>query len=1056
MRLQLKNEFIVKPAFVSGINPADDNNAGSVRYPKIIDHLMKPKFILYIFLALVFCTFRAKAQDSNSQITASGIIKDSNGKPVEGVSISVQEKTSEKLSSAEGKFEVEAFGNDMLVFKKAGFNTLTRPASELKDAAIVMTASLIDAGDDDDVFIPFGVRKRRYISASISTVKGSELPKLPISSLPNTLAGRLPGLYVQQLGSRPGTDDASFLVRGRSSYNSNQGPLILVDGVERDFINMDVNEVEGISVLKDAASISWYGMRGANGVVYVTTKRGSATSTRVTFDAQGGVQTPVYKTRPLNSYSYAALYNQARINDGGSPQYSQEELTAYQTGSDPVKYPDNNFVDRFLGDAAPIQRYVATVSGGNSFARYFTLLNFYNQAGLLKGDDNPKYQTNANYKKYNFRTNLDLHVTKTLDATIDFGGRVEEIRYPSSGIQTFMSTINTTPANAFPLLYPDGSYGGTAQFSANPLAMLNSNGNTNDLSRTLLATISVKQQLNFLQGLSANALYSYDIVGQYQYGYTQGYAIFGPNSSGDIVQIGSNENTPVTYRNSSFTGNVRSNDFWIGLDYDKSFNLHTFNFSTRLQRRVLSVPNALDQKREGISNRLSYNYKSRYFADIVATYSGSQEFAPGRRFGWFPAISAGWIISDENFFTPVAPIIDYFKLRASYGIVGSDDVSARASAFNNYFNRSASGYVFGTGYTSASGSAEGSLANPYLTWEKAKKASAGFDTRFFKQSLNISFDYFNEVRDDLLTSDILPRTIGQSRVQVNEGKAKYTGIETGLNYTKTFNKVTLGLNGNFTSVKSRILALNEAANLPAYQSEVGGNIGRVAVFNREGDISYQRLFLQADGLFQSQAEIDAAPPQLFSPITRPGDIRYKDLNGDGIVNSQDMAATDYSDVPKGYYGFGISLKYKSFDLSAQFQGVYGRTISINNVINSGSSSNGYLNQFSVDSWTPETASTAIYPRMTLSNRGNNTQQSDFWLRSGDYTRLKVAELGYTVSGLTLKAAHINEMRVYLTGFNLLTFSKMNDLSMDPEIPTSGYNTSYPYVRTFSLGVNLKF
>ncbi|KAA8482720.1 SusC/RagA family TonB-linked outer membrane protein [Arcticibacter tournemirensis] len=1018
---------------------------------------MKSKILIYILLlACVLSGREAAAQDPDNTVTASGILKESNGRPVEGVTILIQETTTENKSLPDGRFSVEATRKDLVIFKKQGYNTVIKPASALNSAVVIMTPSLIDAGDDDDVAIPFGVRKKRNISASISTVSGSDLPRLPISSLPNTLAGRLPGLYVQQMGSRPGTDDASFLVRGRSSYNSNQAPLILVDGVERDFVNMDVNEVETISVLKDAASISWYGMRGANGVVLVTTKRGSATSTKLTFDAQGGVQMPVYKTRPLDSYSYATLFNQAKINDGAAPQYSEADLAAYQSGSDPYKYPNNNYVDRFLGDAAPIQRYVATVSGGNSFAKYFTLLNVYNQTGLLKGDENSKYKTNANYRKYNFRTNLDLHVTKTLDATIDFGGRVEEIRYPSSGIQTFMSTINTTPPNAFPLLNPDGTYGGSNLFSGNPLAMLNSNGNINDLARTLLATISVRQQLNFLKGLSANALYSYDIQGMYQYGYTQNYARFGYDSNGQLVQIGSDENTPVNYKSSAFTGNVRSNDFWIGLDYDKTLGEHIFNFSTRLQRRVLAVPNALDQKREGISNRLSYSFKSKYFADIVATYSGSQEFEPGRRFGWFPAISAGWIISDEDFFKPATSFIDYLKIRGSYGVVGSDDVNVRASAFYNYYNRSSEGYNFGTSYTNANGSSEGSLANPYLTWERAKKASIGFDAKLFKQSVDVSFDYFDEHRDHLLTSDILPRTIGQSRVQVNEGKAKYSGYETALNFRKSFNKVTLGLNGNFTWVESKVLALNEAANLPAFQSEVGGNIGRVAIFNREGDITYQRLFLISEGLFQSQEEIDAAPQQLFSTVTRPGDIRYKDMNDDRIINSQDMVAQNYSDAPKAYYGFGLSLKYRAFDISAQFQGVYGRTISIINVVNSGSSSNGYLNQFSTQSWTPENASTAVYPRMTLNNRGNNTQQSDFWLRSGDYTRLKVAELGYSLSSTGLKSVHINSMRIYLTGFNLLTFSKLNKLDIDPEIPSSGYNTSYPYVRTFALGVNVKF
>ncbi|WP_169303368.1 SusC/RagA family TonB-linked outer membrane protein [Pedobacter cryophilus] len=998
---------------------------------------------------LALSALSSKAQEPDSKVTISGTVKDNQGNAVEGVSIFIQEKASNNLTAKDGKFSISVTGNDVIYFKKQGYNLVQKPALELDGAVVVLTLSLIDAGDDDDVYIPFGIRKKRSVSASISTIKGSELPQLPLSTLTNSLSGRLPGLYIKQSGTRPGTDDASFLIRGRSSYNSGQAPLVLVDGVERDFVNMDLNEIEGISVLKDAASLSWYGMSAANGVVYVTTKRGDAVKTKVTFDAQGGAQTPINITSPLNSFQFANQSNQHALNSGLPLVYDQTALDAYQSGSDLVNYPSNNFVDRFIKDVAPVQRYVATVSGGNAFARYFTLVSLFKQDGLYRGAETPDYNTNSNYKRYNFRTNLDLHINKSLDVKLDVGGRVENLQYNTAGNGTFLNTIYNTPSNAFPLLNQDGTFGGSSLFRNNPLAMLTANGNNNDLSRTLLATVDVKHKLDFiLKGLSANAFYTYDITSAYTYGFNQNYEIYSSTGGGTFERFGNS--TPLQYKSSDFNNNVRGNEFWAGLDYDRTFGLHDVKFSTRLLRSVNAAPGRLDYKRQAITNRLSYSFNNRYFADVVAAYAGSENFAPGKRYGVFPAVSAGWILSEENFLNKVKAV-NYFKLRGSYGIVGNDDLFANRFSFNNYFTRSSGGYNFGTSFGAANGSAELTLGNPNLTWEKAKKASIGFDGQFFNQSLQLAFDLFHENRTNLLTTDILPSIIGQSVSLINNGEAQYKGFEMAMGYNKTFNKVTVGINGNFTKSKSKIISISEEIGLPAYQSQKGFQIGSVI---QGGD--FIRRFLVSDGLFQTQAEIDAAPVQRFSGLVRPGDIRYKDQNNDNIIDNLDFINTNYSDVPDTYYGFGTNVKYSNFDLSVQFQGVAGRTIQINNLINSTSASANYVNQFSTESWTPATAATAKYPLIALNNRGNNTQNSDFWLRSGDFLKLKNLEVGYSLSSSAVKKLKVNAMRFYVSGFNLLTFSKVSELGIDPEIPTAGFNSDYPYITTFSAGVNLKF
>lgn len=1014
-------------------------------------NFIKLKYISCMLVMLCFGLTNVFAQRPNETVIVSGKVVDQKNAPIAGVNILVQEKKNGNITAADGTFSFETSSNDQIIFQKEGFLTISKSAGEIKQTTITLVAALVEAGDNDNVQIPFGVRKKREVSATISTVNVTELPQLPLSTLNNALTGRLSGLYIQQTGTRPGTDDANFLIRGRSSYNNGQSPLILVDGVERDFVDMDLAEIESISVLKDAASLAWYGMSGSNGVIYVRTKRGSATSTKVTFDALGGLQTPVDVTRPLDSYSFATLYNEAQANSGISPSYSPSVLEAYRTNSDPLLYPNNNFVKDFLKEASPVQRYVATISGGNAFAKYFTMFSFFDQDGLYKGGNNPSYNANTNFQRINFRTNLDIHVNKTLDVTLDVAGRSASIRYPRDGNGGFLSAIFGTPSNAFPIMNADGTYGGSSLFRNNPKAMLESRGNVTDLTRTLLANVSVKQKLNFItEGLSLNAFYSYDVTSLYASGFTQNYEVYEFNAAANTyARYGTK--AILDYAASDFNGNVRRNEFWGGLDYDRTFGDHAFNVSSRVMRGVVAQPGSLLDRRQQWSNRVTYGFKQRYFIDLIGTLGASETFMPGKRAGFFPAVSAGWIASDENFLKS-ASFLDYLKVRASYGKVGNDAIStSRRFMFNTYYNRGGTGYLFGTGYAAASNTTEAELANPDLTWETAKKFDVGLDAKLFKQMISISADYFHENRTNLLTNSLLPTIIGQGGGQVNAGEAEYEGFETSLNFNKKFGAFNLNVYGNYTYVKSNIIQLNQEPGLPAYQLETGFPISGVV-----NGTAFNRRFLEAVGLFQSQSEIDAAPVQRFSGTVKPGDIRYRDINGDGVIDNFDFVQKDYTNVPTSYYGFGASMNYKGFDLALLFQGTQGRTIQIESLVNNGSTNTGYINQFSVDRWTPANAATAKYPRLALADRGNNTQVSDYWVRSGDYLRLKHVELGYTLNSDFVKKLKLQSIRFYVSGFNLLTFDKLDGLPIDPEIPEAGYINSYPYLRSYSLGLNVKF
>jgi len=1020
----------------------------------------KYKYIACL-LFLWACMLNVYSQTPDEQLTVSGRVVDQDKKPMAGVAISIQEdKTNKSVTTgADGSFTLSTSTSDVIVFKYVGYLMVLKPASEVNKGDIVLRKALIDAGDNDNVYIPFGVRKKREVTATISTITTDNLPQIPSSSLTNVFTGRLPGLAIYPSGSQqPGYDVSSFLIRGRSSYNSNQEPLVLVDGIERDFRSMDLAEIESVSVLKDAATLAWYGMYSANGVIYVKTKRGSATSTSVTFDAQAGLQAPLQIAAPLDAYNYASLYNEASINSGGAAVYSPAALQAYQDGSDPIKYPNNNFVRDFTKRVAPTQRYVATVTGGNAFIKYYTLLSAYQQGGFYKGGHNDTYDANTDFNRYNLRTNIDLHVNKNLDVALDIGGRITNLTFPNAGTATFLSTVYSTPANAFPVINPNGSYGGTSIFSQNnPQAMLEARGASTDLVRNMMATLSARQKMDgILKGLTGEVFYAYDIAGLYRSGFSQQYATSELKADGTYTTYG----TPakVDYQANAFSGNIRKSEFWAGFDYNRTFGKHDIKFSTRVSRANYASFGSLDVRREGWSNRLSYNYIQRYFVDLTASYAGSENFAPDSRYGFFPAASAGWIISDEDFMKSSTSFLDFLKIRGSYGLVGNDAIgSARRFAYNDFFTRSAAGYTFGTGFAGVSGSGQLALANPFLTWEKAYKTSVGFDAKLFKQALSVSADYFYEDRKDLTTASLLPSLLGQSLIYVNEGEASYKGFETGINYNKKLGGVNLNVFGNFTYNTSKILAINEGAGLPDYQKQLGHPISSVIspAATANTTAGYVSMMLISDGIFQNQAQIDASAKQILSKDVKPGDIKYVDQNGDGVINDLDRVRTDFNFVPKAYFGFGASVSYANFDANFLFQGTSGRSITIQQLVNAGNTNNGFLNQFSVDRWTPDNPG-APYPRLLLTDRGNNTATSDFWIRSGDYIRLKNVEIGYSLSPSFIKKLKIRQLRFYASGLNLFTFDKLGDLPIDPELPESGYNSSYPYMKIYSFGVNLKF
>ncbi|MFZ4725267.1 MAG: SusC/RagA family TonB-linked outer membrane protein, partial [Paludibacter sp.] len=935
--------------------------------------MKKMKYIYICMFALLSMLLSdLQAQERVTSIITGKVI-DTNNQPVSGFTIEVQEIGTSTKTDAAGKFEISAAKGDVLVFSKDGFLTFFQDIITSKNALEVhVKPTIAEAGENDNVNIPFNIIKKREINGAVSTIKSSGISPSPSSSLFNALAGQAPGLNVWQTGTLPGRDDAAFVIRNRASFAGSNSPLVLVDGVSRDFADMDLNEIESVTVLKDAASLAWYGNRGANGALLVTTKRGNAEKTRFSYDVQVGSQMPTAMTKPLDSYRFASLYNQALKNDGSQPFYTLSQLDNYQLGTDLLTYPNNNFVRDFIQDNALVQRHVLTASGGSKAIRYFTTLSYFNQNGLFKDAQTPLYNSNVGYNRYNLRTNLDIQVTPMLNVQLDMGGRVENRRQPGGSSDAVLNAVFTTPANAYPILNEDGSYGGTSSFQNNPLAQLKNKGYSSELTRILLGTLNANHKLDFItKGLSANMFYSFDIQGVFTNGRSQNYEIYERSLAGSLTRFGTA--TPLVYSTSTFSNNIRANELWCGFDYKNSFGKHAVSANVRYQQAVVYAATKFEDKRQGVSARATYAYNNRYYVDLVSSYTGADNYMPGKQFGYFPALALGWVVSEEKFMKNLT-FIDYLKFRGSYGMAGNSSTGeTNKFPYAYLYSPSIGGYSFGTSYAWSQGGSEALLPNPNITWEKAYKTDLGFDLKLFKNSLTISGTYFNEYRKDILTNPLLPSIIGLNSYNINDGETQLRGFEGMIDYTQKIGDFTLYVGANFTSAKNLILRINESAGLADYQLQKGHKIGWIT--------SYDRLMLLSDGIFQTQAEIDDSPVQRFAGKVVPGDIKYKDINNDDVIDNMDRVMTDYSDTPDSYYGFKLGGMYKGFDFSVQMQGISGRTIQIRSLVLAGSNNTGYINQFSVDAWTTENPS-APYPRLGISDRGNNTANSDFWLRSG--------------------------------------------------------------------------
>lgn len=897
-------------------------------------------------------------------------------------------------------------------------------------------------GDEKLLDIAYGKQKTAAIGNAISTVTSESLEKSTVTNVGNTLFGRLSGLIVTQRGGEPGNDYPSLVIRGNSSYAGGNGPLIIVDGFQRSIDQLAVEEIASVSVLKDAASTAMYGIKGANGVILVTTKRGIQSDEKIGVRIKYGIQEPTRLPDFINSYNYANLYNEALINDGQLPVYSADDIQKYQDGSDPYFHPDVKWFDEILRKSSPVMEAGLDFTGGNEVVRHYVMVNYMVNQGLLKNTDwNDGFSTSSSFKRLNFRSNVDINVTEHLVVSLDIGGRIEDRNGPGTAIGNIFTNIYGYAPNLFPVRNPNSTFGGNSAYQGNPLGQVTSTGYSASNDRNFQSAFRIEHDLDFIvQGLHIGAVASFDNWQRATETYARQFPVYqlSTDVNNNIVYTKYGQVTPLT-RTAGNSHNYRTN-FEAYLDYAQKFGLHeiTAKLLYHQDKYVINWTsgNNTPYLLQGASGRLAYGYNNRYFAEFVAGYNGTERFPKSKRFGFFPAASLSWVLSEEEFLKSHS-WINYLKARASYGLVGNDNIGAGEDRYLyiSYYTNTGS-YPYGDSNTGLTTTQESNYPNYNITWEKAYKTDLGIDGRFFN-CLDVAIGYFHEKRTDIVDTrtNELPSILGIAAGYVNNGIVSRHGFEATLQLTKEIGDFGyfLGVNGVVTT--SRIDQAIEPAYPNDYQYRVGHPVN-------------QYFGLEAIG-FLSQEDInDPETPVYTFQQVKPGDVKYKDQDNNGLIDSNDELPIGKSPNPTLYYGINFGLKYKGLSLNGLLQGVGGKDVMIYS-LSGPMGKRAQISNYVMNRWTPETKETAEFPRLTTVDNNNNYRQSSLWLRSGDYIRLRSIELAYDFPSKALAYLHVSTCKIFVQGMNLFTIDKIKKL--DPEI-----FTGYPALKSYSVGVKLQF
>ena len=996
-----------------------------------------------------------------------GKITDEKGGGLPGVSVKLKGTKTGTVTDAEGNYLLKLEkAQGTLVFSFVGYET---QEVEL-DGKSTVDIVLKEAGNamDDVVVVGFGTQKKSTLVGAVSTVKVSDLKIAAGRSLTNTLAGKVAGVISVQRSGEPGKDDAQFWIRGISTFGAGREPLVLVDGVERAMNNVEPEDVDNFSVLKDATATAIYGIRGANGVILITTRRGKLAKPVVNFKYEQGRLQATSKPKFVDAPTYLTLLNEANLatNPNYVTPYTPDIIEKYRSGVDPLLYPNVDWMGLMMKDFSNNQRATMNVSGGSEKAKYYVSGSYYDESGIWSTDALKTYNSQSKLQRINFRSNIDLQLRTDMELSLGLGGYLMLNNYPGDGNSggIWYNMMLATPAKYAPTAPdPDDprkviylNSGGSGNF--NPYQYLVDRGYTNQWANTLQTDITLKYNADkLLKGLKSSVKFSYDA---YSYNNVQRLR---SGDSWTIVPPGRDPLTgklvlQKTYTGSkdlSYTKSAGGNRriYFLGqVDYNRQFGDHTvsgmvaYNQQDYQNGDAGNAMAALPFRFMGLVSRATYGYKSRYFLEANAGYNGSENFAEGHRFGLFPSAGLSWIASEESFFKQLInpDYVSFLKFRASVGMKGNDNLGSRRFAYLTTVGGGYGAYVLGQDVNVNWGSVGENEWGADLTWEKEREVNLGLELRFLK-GFYLQADFFKRHRKGIfLQRNSIPQTAGlNQRPWGNIGEFKNHGIDATLEYSKNIGEVNVALRGNYTFARNNLLDNDEPDYVYTYQNAKGKRLG-------------QPFGLIADGLFTSQEEINSSPRQTFGAV-RVGDIKYKDVNGDGVVDTYDDVAIGNSDIPEVVYGFGTSVSYKGFDVSVFFQGAANMDFMLGGdgfFPFTRGETQGNVTYYATDRWSPGNPSQdVLFPRLSSGSNPNNYRNSTWWQRKADYLRLKTAEIGYSLPKKWTQKVKISTFRVYASGMNLYTFSSFK--FWDPELG-NGNGASYPLQKTFILGANINF
>lgn len=994
------------------------------------------------------------------------IIDEKTGEPVIGATIQVKGSKTGVISDVDGKFALQTSPGDILIISYIGYQTQEKKLDKQKVISIELRE---DSKTLEEVVITaYGTgQKKASMVGSIEAIRPNDL-KVPATNLSNAFAGRLSGVIAVQRSGQPGADGASFWIRGISTLSDATDPLIILDGVQvsaSDLNNLDPEIIDNFSILKDATATAMYGTRGANGVMIVTTKSGgNMDKPIINFRFEGQFSQPTSTPKFVDGANYMELFNEAVTNDGsGEILYSSDKIAGTREKRNPYIYPNVNWYNELFKNSTFNEKFNFNIRGGGKRVDYFSSISVIHEEGMLKNrsEDFFSYNNNINNMRYTFQNNINAYLGKTSKLSLRLNVQLRDWKQPNQDVNAiFANTMDTSPVE-FPVLFePDGvtsyvKWGSTQRLLAslpNPVAQMTT-GYNDSFESTVIAALEFEQKFDFLtKGLRFKALVSFKNWSSTTNARSANWNKFtltdySQNEDGNytynVSRIGEEQGTTLGITNTT-AGNRRIYAEAM-FDYNRTFGKHDVNamFIYNQDESVNNVPgnnviNSLPKRKQGIAARASYAYDGKYMAEINIGYNGSENFAKGHRFGLFPSVAVGYNLSEEEFFKPLIKVLSRLKVRASYGLVGNDQIGGDRFIYMSQINLSGIGFTTGLNQNyGLNGPTYTRYANEGITWEVGKKLNIGLDVQLLK-SLDMTLDFFRENRHDIFQQrSTIPNYLGTATTKVygNLAKMKNQGIDLSLSYNKQFNKnFFASFKSTFTYAHNEVVAYDESPAFP-FQSKVG-----VSANVNGGYIS--------DGLFIDQADINNYNQQLGS-VLKPGDIKYKNISnqrygyGDDMVDSNDWDWLGNPTVPEIVYGFGPSFKWKKLDFSFFFQGVAKTSLFVNGFHPFGDNSlRNVLEWVAEERWSPDNQnSNATYPRLSRNTNDNNTQISDYWMRNGAFLKLKNAEIGYT---------HKN-MRLYVSGSNLLTFSPFK--LWDPE-QGGGSGLKYPTQRVFNIGFQM--